>query len=203
MRVRTHHLPAEQRRTATVEAVIELAAKRNPSDITTAAIAQHMGLTQGALFRHFPTKDAVMQAVMTWVTDRLLGRVDQAIAAASTPVAGLEAAFMAHVDFVARHPGVPRMLFGELQHPAATPAKQVVKALLQQYAKRIGVLLAAGKAQGALNPELDVDAATIAFVGTFQGLVVRTLLVGTPSRMRRDAGAVFAIYLRGIARAAP
>lgn len=192
------HLPAEERRTATVEAVVKLAAKQNPNDITTAAIARHMGLTQGALFRHFPTKDAVMQAVMTWVTDRLLGRVDQAIAGAATPVAGLAAAFMAHVDFVARHPGVPRMLLGELQRPAATPAKRVVKALLQQYAKRISTLLTAGKAQGTLDAALDVDAATIAFVGTFQGLVMRTLLAGTPSLMRRDAGAVFAIYLRGI-----
>ncbi|TAL72000.1 MAG: TetR/AcrR family transcriptional regulator [Rhodanobacter sp.] len=198
-----HHLPADERRTATVEAVVELAAKQNPSDITTAAIAQHMGLTQGALFRHFPTKDAVMQAVMAWVTDRLLGRVDEAIANAPTPVAGLEAAFMAHVDFVVRHPGVPRMLFGELQRPAATPTKKVVKALLQQYAKRVATLLAAGKAQGALDAKLDVDAATIAFVGTFQGLVMRTLLVGTPSLMRREAGAVFAIYLRGIGGGTP
>lgn len=195
-----HRLPANERRTATIEAVVELAAKQNPNDITTAAIARQMGLTQGALFRHFPTKDAVMKAVMTWVTDRLLGRVDQAIADAPTPVAGLEAAFMAHVDFVARHPGVPRMLFGELQHPDATPTKKMVKALLQQYAKRIATLLAAGKAQGELDAELDIDAATIAFIGTFQGLVMRTLLVGSPSLMRREASTVFAIYVRGIGR---
>jgi AcrR family transcriptional regulator len=46
------HLPADERRAATVEAVINLAAEQNPSDITTTAIAQRMGLT-GALFRHF------------------------------------------------------------------------------------------------------------------------------------------------------
>lgn len=55
---------ADERRAATVEAVVQLAATQNPSDITTSAIASHMHLTQGALFRHFPSKDAILQAVM-------------------------------------------------------------------------------------------------------------------------------------------
>ena len=58
------HLPADERRAVTVEAVIALAAEQNPGEITTAAIAKRMGLTQGALFRHFPSKDAILQAVM-------------------------------------------------------------------------------------------------------------------------------------------
>ncbi len=52
------HLPADERRAITVETVIQLAAETNPSDITTKAIAERMGLTQGAIFRHFPSKDA-------------------------------------------------------------------------------------------------------------------------------------------------
>ena len=57
--MRAKPLPAETRRAVTVEAVIELAAERDPGEITTAAIASHMKLTQGALFRHFPSKDAI------------------------------------------------------------------------------------------------------------------------------------------------
>ena len=83
MNIRTKHLPAEERRAATVEAVIELAAGHDPGEITTTAIAQHMGVTQGALFKHFPTKDAILEAVMTWVADRLLNRVDRAAQALS------------------------------------------------------------------------------------------------------------------------
>jgi AcrR family transcriptional regulator len=199
MAPRPKHLTAEARRTATVEAVVELAAQQNPNDITTAAIAGRMGVTQGALFRHFPSKDAIMQSVMVWVGDRVFARVDKAVAAAASPVAALEAAFMAHVDFVARHPGVPRMLFGELQHAKDTPAKRVAQTLLRQYGTRLKPLLEAGKAQGELDPGLDVDAAVIAYIGMFQGLVMRTLMAGGAPHMRDDAARVFAIYRRGIA----
>ena len=192
------HLPADERRAATVEAVVDLAAEQNPSDITTTAIAQRMGLTQGALFRHFPTKDAILQAVMSWVTERLLARVDKAAEGTTSPVAALEAVFMTHIDFVSEHPGVTRMLFGELQRPGETLPKRMVQTLIQHYGERLHRLLEAGKAQGELDAGLDVDAAAVLFIGTIQGLVMQSLLAGKVSRIRRDAPAVFAIYRRGI-----
>ena len=195
---RSRHLPADERRAATVEAVVDLAAEQNPSDITTTAIAQRMGLTQGALFRHFPTKDAILQAVMSWVTERLLARVDKAAEGTTSPVAALEAVFMTHIDFVSEHPGVPRMLFGELQRPGETLPKRMVQTLINHYGERLHRLLEAGKAQGELDAGLDVDAAAVLFIGTIQGLVMQSLLAGKVSRIRRDAPGVFAIYRRGI-----
>ncbi|WP_345797449.1 TetR/AcrR family transcriptional regulator [Castellaniella sp. MT123] len=192
------HLPADERRAATVETVVNLAAEQNPSDITTAAIAERMGVTQGALFRHFPTKDAILQAVMSWVAERLLARVDKAAEGTASPVTALEAVFMTHVDFVSKHPGVPRMLFGELQRPGDTPPKQIAQTLIRHYGERLCRLLDAGKAQGELDAGLDVDAAAVLFIGTIQGLVMQSLLAGDVARIRRDAPGVFAIYRRGV-----
>ena len=191
-------LSAEERRAGTIEAVVELAAEQNPSDITTTAIAQRMGLTQGALFRHFPTKDAILEAVMTWVAERLLSRVDRAAQNVTSPLAALEAVFMAHIDFVSEHPGVPRMLFGELQRPGETLPKRMVQTLIQRYGERLRHLLERGKAIGELDANLDIEAASVSFIGSIQGLVMQSLIAGDAARIRRDASGVFAIYRRGI-----
>ena len=192
------HLPAEDRRAVTVEAVVELAAEQNPSDITTAAIAKRMGLTQGALFRHFQNKDAIIQAVMQWVAERLLSRTEKAVQAASSPLAALEAMFMAHVEFVVEHPGVPRMLFGELQRAEQTAPKRMAQTLIRRYGERLHRLLEQGKACGELDAQLDTEASATLFIGTIQGLVMQSLLAGDVGRIRRDAPRVFAIYQRGI-----
>jgi AcrR family transcriptional regulator len=197
----SRHLPADERRAATVEAVVDLAAEQNPSDITTTAIAQRMGLTQGALFRHFPTKDAIRQAVMSWVTERLLARVDKAAEDTASPITALEAVFMTHIDFVSEHPGVPRILFGELQRPGETLPKRMVQTLIHRYGERLHRLLEAGKAQGELDAGLNVEAAAVLFIGTIQGLVMQSLLAGDVAGIRRDAPGVFAIYRRGIGSA--
>ena len=194
------HLPANERRAVTVEAVIALAAEQNPGEITTAAIAKHMGLTQGALFRHFPSKDAILQAVMEWVAERLLARVDKAAQAAASPLAALEAIFMTHIDFIAQHPGVPRMLFGELQRAVDTPAKMMARTMLDRYGKRLSALIEQGKAQGELAAEINTAAAVTLFIGAIQGLVMQSLLAGNTGQMRTGVPGAFAIYRRGIGR---
>lgn len=199
----TKHLPAEERRAATVDAVIELAADHDPGEITTTAIARHMGVTQGALFKHFPTKEAILEAVMDWVAQRLLSRVDAAAKSAPTASAALEAMFVAHTAFVADHPGVPRMMFGELQRAGSTAPKRTASTLLRRYAERLHALLQAGCKSGELDPKLDIHAAATLFVGTIQGLVMQALIAGDVKRIRREAPRVFAIYLRGITKERP
>ena len=145
MNQRPQYLSAEDRRAATVQAVVDLAAEQNPAEITTTAIADRMGLTQGALFRHFPSKEAILEATMSWVGERLLIIVDKAAEGAASPAVALEAMFMTHIDFVAKHPGVPRMLFGELQRSGETLVKRMVQTLIRQYEQRLRRLMEAGR----------------------------------------------------------
>ena len=200
MKKHPKHLSADERRAATVDAVVELAAEQNPSEITTTAIAKHMGVTQGALFKHFPTKDAILQAVMEFVAERLLSRVDKAARGAPTPVAAIEAIFMAHIEFVVENPGVPRMMFGELQHAKLTAPKRMAQTLIRRYGERLHDIMEEGKAAGELFETLDTSAAAILFIGTIQGLVMQSMLAGDVELVRKDAPRVFAIFLRGIRR---
>ena len=195
---RSTNLSAPERRRVTVETVIDLAAEQNPADITTGAIAQRMGVTQGALFRHFPSKDAILQAVMEWVAERLLARIDKATSATSSPIDALEAAFFAHIEFIMEHPGVPRMLFGELQRAEQTLAKRMAHTLIQRYGERLGRLIADGKKQGQLPDALDDKAAIALFIGAIQGLVMQSLLVGDVAQIRAIAPGVFALYRRAV-----
>ncbi len=195
------HLPADERRAVTVEAVVKLAAEQNPGEITTAAIATAMQLTQGALFRHFPNKEALWQAVMQWVADHLLARVERAARDAASPLAALEAMYLTHIAFIANHPGVPRILFGELQRAEDTAAKRMVQTLLHGYGERLQILIVDGQAGGELDPKLDPAAAAALFIGSIQGLVMQALLAGDTKRMRKVAPGAFEIFRRGIASA--
>ena len=198
MTSRAKHLPSDERRAEAVEAVVELAASSNPEEITTSAIAARMKLTQGALFRHFPTKDAIWQGVMEWVSDRLLARIDRLAGAETDPLAALQAMFLGHVDFIAEHPGVPRMMAGQLQNAGETPAKRMARTLVENYGNRLRRILAAARAEGVLHPTLDIEAAAALFLGMIQGLVMQHLIHGDSARMRADAARVWTIYRAGL-----
>ncbi|ABI56411.1 TetR/AcrR family transcriptional regulator [Alkalilimnicola ehrlichii MLHE-1] len=192
-------LPAEERKALIIRAVTALCGEHNPARVTMAAIAERMGVTQGALFRHFPSKATIWEAVVDWASGQLLRRADQAIEAADSPTDALEQLFLTHVDFIVHHPGVPRLILGELQHPEPTPARQMAQALLRKYRQRLQTLLQAGCRAGLLRPDLDIEAAATQFIGAIQGLVLQALISGDMRQAATVAPRVFALYLQGIA----
>ncbi len=102
------------------------------------------------------------------------------------------------MDFVVEHPGVPRMMFGQLQNAGSTPAKRMAQTLIQRYAERIAARLEQGKASGEITQEVDTNASAVLFVGMLQGLVMQSLLSGDIARMRQDAPGVFAVFERAL-----
>lgn len=190
-------LPSEQRQAHAIQAVIHMAAEKSPNEITTSAIAQYMGLSQGAIFKHFPNKDAILSAVMEWVANSLLSKVDKA-AQDKAALPALEAVMLAHVHFVKSKPGIPRMLFGELQRAKDTPAKKMAKTLMTRYGQRIAGLIEQGKSSGEIDSSIQSSSAATMFIGVIQGLVMQSMLAGHLEDIEQSAADAFQIFKRGI-----
>lgn len=135
---------------------------------------------------------------MNWVAQRLLARIDNAMQNQTTAIAALQAAFMTHIQFISEHPGVPRLLFGELQRKENTAAKKLVTALLGQYRQRIQQTLEQGKHNQELHSELDSSVAAQLFIGSIQGLVVQSIVTGNSGSLQQEAKDIFVLYQRAI-----
>lgn len=192
--------PTETRQAEIVAAALRLAENCSPAAITTMDLARAVGLTQGALFKHFPNKEAIWLAAMNWVATHLLRTVNEAAQHAPTPVEALHRVFEAHVAFVMTHPGVPRMIFHELQQPNDSPLKQQVRLLMQGYRQLLLGLLNAAQQRGDLVSAVDAPAAATLFLGIVQGLVMQSMMSGLMSTMQAEAPRVFQLYLRAICK---
>jgi len=184
-----HRLSTEVRQREIVATVLALARERGPDAITTQAIADRMGVTQGAVFRHFSDKEAIWLAVFAWVRESLSAAFEAAVGRVDSPLAKIEQAFFAHVAFVAANPGVPRVMF---------------RAMIADYRKRLVQLFAQAKSVGELPSDLDTALAAVLFIGAVQGLVIQGSLAGDEARMVKRARRLWPILLDGYrARRAP
>lgn len=211
----------EVRQAGLVEAALQLAAQRSPADISTGDLARAVGITQGAVFKHFASKEAIWLAVLDWATDTLMARLQAAAqdaqkapSPASQPAtagptlltpdatrpafAALRAVFLAHVDFVVEQPGVPRVVFQELQSPGNTALKMRVRALLQRYRQLLMQLLQQAQQERSIAQGTDLQAAAVLFIGSVQGLVMQALISGDVPAMAVQAPGVFALYQRAL-----
>jgi AcrR family transcriptional regulator len=196
--VHSKPLPEAERRAETVRAVIDLAAVGDPAQITTAAIAKQMGLTQGSIFRHFVNKDAIAKAVVDWISDLMARGTARHVEQAVSPTAALKAIFFGHVEFVAAHPGVPRILMSEMQKAGNSTAKKLVLKLMERYRKDLADLIAQGQAQGVLDSDMEPTVAAQVFMGVIHGLVVQTMLTKDSKTMLKNAPKAYAIFIRGL-----
>lgn len=201
---RNSRLSTDLRQAHLIEAALLLAAQRNPADITTGDLARAVGITQGAVFRHFPSKEAIWLAVLDWSTTELMQKLRVAVEARQAgandfnPLAALQDVFIAHVDFVVTYPGVPRVVFQELQHAQETALKAAVRALMLQYKALVMDLLTRAKVKRLLAKEADLPSAALLFLGSVQGLVMQSMVSGQVQAITTQAPGVFGTYLRGI-----
>lgn len=190
-------LPAAERRQEVIAAVLELARTSSPEGITTQAIADQVGITQGALFKHFPDKQTLWIAVFEWVQQQLAQVIEQGFQGQGDTLARLQQIFLAHVGFVARHPGAPRILFYELQRPADSPFQQRARGMLGAYRLRLCELFKAASRDGKLSSTLDTEMAAMLFIGTIQGLVMQSTLFRSEAEMLAAAKRLFPLLLDG------
>jgi AcrR family transcriptional regulator len=194
-----------------VRVLLELARSTAPDAISTAAIAERMGVSHGALFRHFPSREAIWAEAVTWATGELERRFDACLevpAAATTPDPGAAplppsgplqqvAALMAsHAGLLQQHPGLVRMLFAELQRPATSPARETGKAFMQRFRLRLAALIAAAQADGDLEPDLDPHDLAAVLVATQQGLMLQALVHDGFADLTERSRRSVALFLR-------
>lgn len=178
-----------------IATTLALAARQNPADISTTDIAKAMKVTQGALFRHFPNKEAIRLAVIEWIEVELMAKLMQAQMAAPDALRGLEAMFLAHIRFICEFPGVPRLVFAELQQPDCSTIRQRVQAIMQRYRQTLAGILDVAKTHQLIREDVDVQAAAALFLGAIQGLVIQSLLGASGAEIDRQVLGVLNLYL--------
>ena len=191
-------MSSEDRQSEIIRVAVELAAEKEVSSVTTQDMADAMQLTQGAIFRHFASKDEIWLAVMHWIQHNLMKVLSKAAANATDPLNAIERMFLAHVAFISKHPAIPRILFSELQNKKSGKMRQLIQEVMSGFEGRIAGLLDAAKTQSLVDAELDSRSAAVLYIGMIQGLVMQVSIFGGKRSLLQEAAKTFPIFLHGI-----
>ena len=81
--------------------------------ITTAALAKEVGVSEAALYRHFPSKARMFEALIEFIEDSVFGLINRILEEHSTANARCEHLLTMLLSFSARNPGLTRILVGD------------------------------------------------------------------------------------------
>lgn len=167
---------AGERKTQIVAEVLRLADEIGPDRLSTTDVARAIGISQPAIFRHFPTKGALWLAVAEDVANRLQADWAAADAGASEPQARLRALIGAQLSAISATPALPSILFSrELQvdNPAL---RDVFRGLLGAYQGRLVAAIRDLQATGDLRRDVSPEDVAILMTSLVQGIAIRWTL---------------------------
>ena len=167
---------AEERKAQIVAEVLRLADEIGPDRLSTTDVARAIGLSQPAIFRHFPTKGALWLAVAEDIADRLQSYWAAAEAGATGPQARLKALIGAQLTAIAETPALPSILFSrELQvdNPAL---REVFRGLLGAFQGRLVAVIGDLQTAGDLKHDVSPEDVAILLTSLVQGVAIRWTL---------------------------
>lgn len=86
----------------------------NPGQrITTAALAKEVGVSEAALYRHFPSKARMFEALIEFIEDTVFGLVNQILDEQANPVSRCANILQMLLGFSERNPGLSRIMVGD------------------------------------------------------------------------------------------
>ena len=164
---------AEDRKADIITAVLGLADRLGPDRLTTNDVAQAVGVTQAAVFRHFPTKAELWTAVGTHIADRLEAAWNDALANGDTAEARLRALIEAQLRQIRDNPALPSILHSRELNVENAALRERFRSVLMQFqthlVRNIDAMCHAKDPTSVIDP---VDVAVL-LTSLVQGIAIR------------------------------
>lgn len=188
----------EIRRIQITDAALEVIANEGLHGLTVVAIAKRVGIAASNVYRHFPGKKAVIDAIITKIEDNLVRIIEESYDQSDCSSKYLENIFFKHIEFLAGHKGIPRIIFSDEMYSGNGENIVRVRNIVNQYMDEIKKILNKGIEGDEFDSALDAESAAMAFLGFIQSIALQWVLFGDSFSPKKRGKKVWDIYLRGI-----
>ena len=194
-------MPLEQARAQTrhqriLDAALRVFSRRGYHEASVDDIAGASKTSKGGVYFHFPNKEAIFLSLLDHSAERLLRKVNEAIAAQSDPIAKADAALLAVLRNFARHRSLARLFMLEALG-AGREFHQRMASIRERFAQVITAHLDEAVDSGAISP-LDTVVAGRAWFGALNEVITHWVLAGSPHDLEQTYLVLRPLLMRSV-----
>ena len=187
---------AELRKAEIVLTILDLADRIGPDRVTTGAVATEVGVTQAALFRHFPTKTAMWNAVAEHVAHLLTQSWGEALERETAPHQRLRGLIAAQFKQIAATPALPMLLFSRELNVENANLRRAFRDRLAAFYGHLKREVAAGQAEGHFRADVQADDVAVLLASLVQGMAIRWTLGAREFALMDEGLRLLDVYLQ-------
>lgn len=123
----------------------------NPGErITTAGLARAVGVSEAALYRHFPSKAKMFEGLIEFIEDSIFTLINRILKEEESSIKRCENILSLLLGFSERNPGLTRILSGDI----LTGETERLRVRVSQFYERLETQLKQVLREGEMNKEL-------------------------------------------------
>jgi TetR/AcrR family fatty acid metabolism transcriptional regulator len=191
------------RRDQIAGATLALVSRHGMRRLSVAAVARRVGITTSALYRHYPSKEAMLDAVLERVRDRLHDIVAQADEGADDAIDALKRLLGLHLQLIRENQAFFPVLVNDAFQSGSAARRRRVYGVLAGYLELVTSRIRRGQRAGQIRRDVRPRALASLFLGIVQPAAILWALSGGSFDIRRpgrEAWPLFEQILRGTSR---
>ncbi|GKY88392.1 hypothetical protein STA1M1_22610 [Sinisalibacter aestuarii] len=199
MAERRQRKSAADRKAEIVATAIRLAADYGPDRVTTQHLADAVGVTQPAIFRHFATKNDIWLAVGDHIVNEM-----GVIHSHPVDLGGMDAHDMLHrlvghhFVHISQNPAIPAILFSRELQTEITGLREKFATLLRERREAIEGLIRMAQANGQHDVKIVAEDVAHLVMSAIHGLSMRWLLEDRSFDLAEEGNRVIGALLDGL-----
>jgi AcrR family transcriptional regulator len=153
-----------------MEALRKLIIEYGSENVTVRRIAKEIGVSEGAIYRHFKSKREILDFLVDYIEENLIGDIEKNDSQAST-LEILENILKNHISAIEQRKGVSFLVVAEIISLGDKRLNRKIYTVLNNYLEQIKTLIIRGIQSGEIRAGIDPSMAATTFFGTIQGFV--------------------------------
>ncbi len=184
--MKTHtRKPGTERREEIARTILRIVGEQGLPSLTTTTLAREIGVTTGALFRHFASRDDMLRAAVEHGVAKIAATFpDESL----PPVERLLGLARNRVRVLGSDPGVAWLLRSEQAYLSLPDdAVDQLRVLVKRSKRFILAAIRDGAAQGSIRNDIEPEVLFVPVMGTIHALIGVQYIHGTATRNRRTS----------------
>jgi TetR/AcrR family transcriptional regulator len=157
--------------------------------ITTAALAKEVGVSEAALYRHFPSKARMFEGLIGFIEETVFSRVTAITQVEADGIKQCEQVLTLVLAFVERNPGMARILTGEALAGETDRLRQRINQFFERLETQLKQIMREAEVKNGLRTQTTAGASANLLIATVEGRIrqfVRTEFRKKPSEQWQD-----------------
>lgn len=122
--------------------------------ITTAALAKHVGVSEAALYRHFPSKARMFEGLIAFIEETIFSRISIITASDANAIKQCEQILTLLLAFVEKNPGMARILTGDALSGETDRLRQRINQFFERLETQLKQILRTAEQTEGLRTQL-------------------------------------------------